>query len=486
LNSSPKPLPSKGEVARALSNLDAYLDTWTDVDGGVHGYIIHHHRDYAVVTAPACWTQGLRILGHLSLHRKTGEERWLDRAEKESIYLASLYEREVHLYHDSTTPLTLINNAWPTLALFKSAQVLREARGGSEELEQVAMDNLRERIIREHWDNDANTFYFCPVGFHGERVHTHNQTAITISALTAAAELEGDRNIVDRYAIPAANHLVVNQNKSGELEGGWGYNDAGSSHLYYYLYTALNTRGLLDLYEYTSDSRYLDSAALAGHHLMSMIDPGTKLFSHRYVSGKGKTKRYPYPTMIAASGLGLLQIRRLRRHGIELDPGESISELMKWQAQTGGFANFIGSTDIWTPDLYPCEPDKRKWRDVVCVPFWNVFTYELLVDMLDEGTEIPPPAVRFPYLEETDDGYEFQEDEDRVTLSVSGRTVSYFDKKRDYMLFSTERMRGVPFGAYPNCEIATIDKLKRRLKLLLVAGAAASAAVLILLVLLLL
>ena len=470
------------DIARAIGCLDAYLNSWTDESGGVHGYIIHHHRDYAVVTAPACWTQGVRILGHLELYKKTTEARWLEAAELESNYLAQAYCKMEHLYHDSTTPLTLINNAWPTLALIKTATTMRErSRSGWTELMKVATDNLERRMISEHWDENKRTFYFCPVGYPAKRVHTYNQTAIAISTLCAMGAFSGDNRLVESYAMPAADHMIQMQDRSGPLRGGWGYNDEDSAHLYYYLYTALNLRGLLDLYEYTGKERFLESAGLAGEHLVSMIDPNTRLFSHRYVKTRKGAKRYPFPTMIATSGLGLHQIRRLNGQGFKFDVADNIRTLLDMQLPHGGFPNFIGSTDIWTPWLYPCEPEKKKWRDVVSVPFWNVFTFELLVDLLEGGKSIPEVKVKFPMNTDCDDGFCVEEGESyiRILRRANHRTVSYFDKKRDFLLFSTEKMRGVPFGAFANTEYATIRKLKRRINILVLAGFCALAAMLV-------
>ncbi len=460
-------------IPEALASLDAYLNSWRDPQGGVHGYIIHHHRDYTVVTAPACWTQGVRIIGHLELYQKTRDERWLRNAQLESGYLLSAYSPKVHLYHDSTTPLTLINNAWPTLALARAAAALRDAgEDGWRKLLDVACDNLKERMIAEHWDASTGTFFFCPRGYPGRRVHTYNQTAIAISAICAIARCTGQESLVSDYAVPAADHMIRMQDRSGPLRGGWGYNDGESAHLYYYLYTALNCRGLLDLYEHTREERFLESAKLAGDHLVGMIDPRTRLFSHRYVKGRRGARRFAYPTMVATSGLGFHQIRRLQRQGFRYDVEENIQTLLRMQLPHGGFPNFIGASDIWTPQLYPCEPEKRKWRDVVSVPFWNVFTFELLVDLLEEGQQVPGARVQFPLVTVADDGYTVEEDVNYVRLvsTATARTVAYFEKKRDFMLFSTEKMRGVPFGAFANAEYATILKLKRRVRIMAVAG----------------
>jgi len=472
------------DIADSLAKLDGYLRSWTAEDGGVHGYIIHHHRDYVVITAPSCWTQGLRILGHLQLYEKTGDSLWLDLAVWESKYLESAYCWEEHLYYDSTTPLTLINNAWPTLALLKAAIVLREnGSPWSSRFSKVALDNLDNRIIRLHWDSCVRTFFFCPEGYWGTRVHTHNQTAIAISALCAADRFTEAASYVERYAIPAAEHMMALQERSGPLRGGWGYNDGDSSHLYYYLYTALNVRGLLDLYEHTGDSRFLDSAGLGGEHLFGMIDGETHLFCHRYVKKGRKAQRYTYPIMVATAGLGLLQLRRLNRHGFSFHLKRSLESLLEKQLPHGGFPSFIGSTDIWTPRLFPSEPDRTKWRDIASVPFWNVFTYELLVDLLEGETPIRPSEGELSFTIDTDDGYRFEETSNRVRLSKWGRTVAYFEKKRDFMLFSTERMRGVPFGAFPNTEFAVIHKLKGRIRSLVILFTAAWVGTVIVLVL---
>ncbi len=455
------------ETALHISNLDSYLDTWTDGSGGLHGYIIHHHRDYGILLSPATWQQSVRILANLEIWRKTGDEGWLQKAFIGSRYLTSSYVGEEHLFPDSTTPLTLVNNAWPCLALFQCATELRDA-GKSEwgNLSKVGLDCLRESIIPRYWDLSMGDFFFCPPGFRGNRVHTYNQTAVTISVLSSLERLRPGEDYLQRYAIPAADRLVEDQNQgSSPLRGGWGYNDGSSNHLYYYIYTALNVMGLLDIYHATKTDRYLESAVLGGEHLMGMIDPETKLFSHRYVETRGGYELHKYPIMVSASGLGLRQINRLNKLGYGFEIEDSIDALLETQQGHGGFPTFRGITDIWTPEMYPCEPDKTKWRDEVCVPFWTVFVLDMLAGLLPNGSRIPEPDAVQHLVKDTDDGYEIDENRDRVRLLKKGRTVAYFPKKEDHLLYSTEPLRGVPFGAFPNVHVANTKSLSRRIKL---------------------
>lgn len=458
----------KESIALSLANLNFYLDSWTAPDSGTHGYIIHHHRDYVVNIAPATWTQGIRILGHLKLFKKTNDQYWLQKVISGCDYLYKSYIWDEHIYTDSTTPLTLINNAWPTLSLLESCLVLGDLDPKRcQKYLRVAKDHVLGRILPYHWDQDVKTFFFCPETFPANRVHTYNQNAIVAPLFYILSEIEDDKKYIEEYAKPTIDHLVEGQivdDPESLLYGGWGYNDGRSSHLFYYLYTALNMRGLLDVYEHSYTTRYLESAKLAGIHLKKMLSETTGLFKHRYVKKGKKVLEFTYPTMIAASGLGLLQIKRLEKWGIYLDIEENVYTLLKFQNSHGGFQNFIGVTDIWAPSLFPCEPEKVKWRDVISVPFWNVFAFELFAYLLEDGQNIPPPNATFPLILKTDDGIIVEEEQDYVRLSKNGTTQAFFQKKSDTMLYSTLPCRGAPFGTFNPAQDVTIRKLREILK----------------------
>ena len=68
---------SQMKLIQAIINLDSWIQSWTDDEGGIHGYVIHHHRDCLTTIIPDTWTQSLILMAHSTLYKKTKEEKWL-------------------------------------------------------------------------------------------------------------------------------------------------------------------------------------------------------------------------------------------------------------------------------------------------------------------------------------------------------------------------------------------------------------------------
>ena len=396
-------------MSQALANLDAWIQTWTDAKGGIHGYVVHHHQDCLLILVPDTWTQSPILMAHSALYEKTGEQKWLKKATMEAKYLCAHYLRDLHVYHAATheykhkSKPPLIGNALPTLAILDFVSKIDKEQNPIFDLVlDVTTDNIENYFLKQQWDKKNCTFYghFEPIGRTG-RPHIHNMTSLAISALIAYARVTDKFDFVEDYAIPAGEHILSCQNMTGENSyGGYPYNDGRSRNLYFSLYHAITMRGIIDLYEFTHDKEFLNSANIAAKHLMRLIDEETHLFFHRVK----REKIIRYPQWLAGSGTIIHQIRRLEPHGCRYDLNRTINSLLEQQHPHGGFPTFLGFSDLFSPKLFPAEPEKRKWRDVLATPNWNCFTFELLSYLIKKGSVIPEPTSKFPLVLRCDEG----------------------------------------------------------------------------------
>lgn len=399
----------QSRIRQALANLDAWIQTWTDLKGGIHGFVIHHHQDCLTILAPDTWTQSPSLITHSTLYKKTGNDKWLKKATMEAKYLCDHYLNDLHVYntasheykHEGKPPL--IGNAFPTLALLNFISMIDKEQNSIFDLVMdVTSDNIDNYFLKRQWDKVDNTFFAHFEAIRGTgRPHVHNMTSLAISALIAYAQLTDKFNYVEDYAIPAGEHILSCQNMTGKNSyGGYPYNDGRSRDLYHTLYHAMTMRGIIDLYEFTRDREFLNSANIAAKHLMKLIDEKTHFFFHRVK--REKIERYPQ--WIAGCGTIIHQIKRLESHGYRYDLNRTINSLLEQQHPHGGFPTFLGFTDLFYPNLFPAEPEKRKWRDVIATPNWNCFVFELLSFLIEQGSIIPKQTCKFPILIPCDDG----------------------------------------------------------------------------------
>lgn len=416
-------------IEQNISNLDAWLNTWKK-DGGIQGMIVHHHKDMLECIFPDVLTQAGCILAHLNLYQKTGERKWLEQAESEGDFLCSIYLQKVHLfllssYEHKPRGATLVYNGFACYALLKLFNILNK-----EKYLNTAKDCIDNALTKKYWDTETKAFWDAD-----NRHHTLNMGALAVAAVVELACATGDDSYVKDYAIPEAELILRYQEKNGFLKGAYHYDDSGGGIRYISLYIAWTMRGLIELYEYTGDKRYLESLKSAGDFLYGkMRDSKTGLFYHRYVKKHRLiTELRPYPEWIAASGSMLCALKKLEKHQINYDLSENLAAVLKNQRKTGAFPNTVGYSNIFIPWVLKPEPEKKKWRDLIAVSGWNSLLLEALTEFLPENAKIPEPAIVFPDTVKTDDGYEIHESNWDIIIYKNTAPVGYYRKREPFI-----------------------------------------------------
>jgi uncharacterized protein YyaL (SSP411 family) len=247
------------DLGEAVSNLWAWLKTWINENGGVHGYIVHHHRDNLKILSPDTWTQSPCILGLLNLYRKTGSERWFEESSKLCDYLVNNYIQHLHTYRNSNhenKPLgrpELISNAIASYALLEFAKEARDFDGDWRRYYFTAKDNIMH-ILSNYWNSSVGALLDSG---HDIPQHIHNMNSIAIMSLVALAEIEGDKGYIENNAEKISKYILTCQVKKGKLGGAYPYRDTIGNYIT--LYSLITCLGLLYLYRRTKNPELLNA-----------------------------------------------------------------------------------------------------------------------------------------------------------------------------------------------------------------------------------
>jgi hypothetical protein len=419
---SHKPAP----VEQSVSNLWAWLHTWEDAAGGIHGPVVYHHRDNLKVLRPDTWTQGAAILGLLNMARASGDSRFLDAAKKLGAFLTGNYIQELHVYRDSNfdqKPLgrpALEGNALASLSLFELAGSLASGR---DPFARTAKDNIDEFVTKE-WDPLAKSF---AVKYHAGKAHIHNKGAMAILAILA---YEGGKvgDLTRQYAVPAADFMISCQVHEGEMAGAFPYADRDSS--YRTIYSLVTALGLLGLHRATKEPKYIQSVTKLLDHLSRFVDSKTGLICHYHQVG--------YPQWITDTILFHL-VGKLAsdQGGAPIGGSGALSDVLAYQYPSGAFPLSLGFEDLWYKDVMGARPEIRRWRDVLPTPGMNAWNFWFLSSFLQGSSSIPSPRSSFPHAvksnrEEGEGPYEITDSETELRVTtLPGRAVRLLITKQD-------------------------------------------------------
>jgi hypothetical protein len=419
------------KLCPAVSRLWSWLETWVDCEGGVHSYVVYHHRDNLKILSPDTWTQATCILGLLGLYRATGEEKWFLQAKRLSTYLANNYIRSIHVFRNSNfdrKPLgqpALEGNALPSYALLEISKLL----GGGDEYElftETAKDNILNFLLR-NWDESAGTFTSI---YHGGHAHIHNKNSLTVMALLSMADLGEYNEVLMEKALRTGEFIVNHQVKKGVFAGAYPYADSDAN--YRTTYSLITSLGLLELYRKTDKRLFLESVEKALQHLASFIDRETWLICHVHRAG--------YPQWILDTFLLLMVAKRLLGFGCQasINIEQILDKLLNRQYPTGAFPLSLGFEDLWFKRRLPSRPEIKRWRDVLPVPALNSWILWAISELLSQGVSLPPSRKSFPLVlltdaEESEGPYRVTEYEDQVIFEKlpENKVVGIFRKKAE-------------------------------------------------------
>jgi hypothetical protein len=414
-------------VTSAVADLWDWLSRWMDEGGGVHGYVVHHHRDNLRVLAPDTWTQSACILGCLNLFRATGENQWIARARTLADYLASTYIPSIHVFANSNhehKPLgkpEVISNALPSYALLETSRESRGAGLDSSKYLEVADDNVVHYILTG-WDEKVGAIASLDQGRNHFVLNMNGFSALAIMNLAAAKEgRTGLSSKVDRIS----DFISKNQINSGPRKGGFPYRAGAENSIS--LYSLMTVYSLQRLSEATG-RRFEPVVTAAAKHLVSLFEPRYGLIAHL------DAKAPPY--WVPDTFMLYLVMRKAAESGTNIEPIE-IERALRMQYRSGGFPLSIGFTDLFDPTLLPARVKIRRWRDVLPTPNWNSWAFWLLSESMDTGSTLPSPRTEYPQeiesdREEWEGGYIISDDGESTRFrNPDGTIAGLFDKKKD-------------------------------------------------------
>jgi len=450
-------------VDQAISNLWAWLSTWLDENGGVHSYVVHHHRDNLRILSPDTWTQAPCILGLLRTYQKTRDKKWLKLAIKLSDYLVKTYQKPLHVYRNSNherKPLgrpEIIHNALPSYALLEMAKEMKDKGMEWRPYYNTARDNITNFLL-VRWDEPIGS----PISFyHGRAAHIHNMSSATILAIADLSEMENRDDYIEKYCVRIGKYIMDCQIMEGRLAGAYPYVDTEAE--YRTLYSLITCIGLSQLYERTNRVEFLRSVQRAVENLSNFVDAQTNIICHFHRKG--------YPQWLPDTFLFIRIVEWLKSRGelIPVDGQRIMRNVLSRQYQNGGFPLSLGFEDLSYRKGLPSRPHIRRWRDVLPTPNWNAWNFWMLSEMLSENTHLSEPNATSPFTIETDQEeeegpYTIVEDESMVTFLDKGkdRIAGIFLKESEIADFSLIEERGDYWRA-----ISSLNKYPRFLRRLI-------------------
>ncbi|MGH2371770.1 MAG: hypothetical protein ACRDI2_26660, partial [Chloroflexota bacterium] len=195
-------------VDAAITRLDGWLETMRG-EGGYAGPIAHWWESCWLYTGPMIdWRYEGIIAGYLELFRKSGDERWLARAQRAGDDIVAAQTADGHFGNSSfqhgPQPGGTPHEAAVDVALLELAQALREgSRPSWERYAACAERNVEQYLLAQLWAGDG----FADQPWHLVRVPNKNATAI--EALLLAEAVTG-RPVMD-YVRPAAEVILRHQ-----------------------------------------------------------------------------------------------------------------------------------------------------------------------------------------------------------------------------------------------------------------------------------
>ncbi len=262
--------------AQWAANLDAWLETLRDPNG-YGGPVVHWWQNCLSFTGAGLdWRYEGIISGYLTFWKRTGEARWLSKAQRAGDDLIRGQLPSGHFRHSNFeqnpyaggTP----HEAAADLGLLRLAAALRA--GGEEDwagYAAAAEANLRGYAIGRLWDETAGSFRDSP------KVPSlvPNKACTLAEALFALAKLRGTAEPIERYALPTLAAIVALQVEAPKrLAGAIPQNTirGGVVEAYFPYYIARCIPALLLAFDHTGDGRWAEAATAAGRFIARQID----------------------------------------------------------------------------------------------------------------------------------------------------------------------------------------------------------------------
>lgn len=421
-------MTNQAEIDQAVARLDAWLDTMR-TRHGYGGPVAHWWHNCLCFVGPGLdWRYEGIILGYLNLYERTREDRWLAKARRAGDDLL-LGQLPTGNYRNSSFELNPYTCGTPheaacDLALIHLAGTLkRSGEGDWEQYLLVAKRNLMAYHLGRLWSeeiqdlgNGADNPTFTP-----------NKSATIIEALFAMAELQGDEEVIERYALPTLRSILLHQVSvpGHHLDGAIDQNSQAGRrwHRYFPFYNARCIPALLKGYEHTRDERYRDAAWRTMSFLLhTRLSDGS---FPQVVYGNGRV--YEYPKWIAGAGEILRAMQLVSISGMATSEDDTLRWMLLGQDESGGIRTASGFSAQATQRRRDPRPE---FRDLLTVCGWADKAFRYLTSRIQDGALLPEVAAGTTELACTFKGQdaEYREDSVVVEVSIDGRSAYRYYK----------------------------------------------------------
>jgi hypothetical protein len=391
---------------------------------------VHWWRDSLLYCGPGFdWRYEGIILGYLELSRRTGEQRWLDKAIRAGDDLAAAQLpnanfRSSGFERNPATAGTPHEAAADAGLLALAGELKRRGAPGWSRYLAAARRNLEAFYVARLWDEEARLFRddsarpsFVP-----------NKAATLVEALFRLADLTGEDEWVGRYARPTLEAILRHQvRRPGDpLDGAIAQNSFGRTVVekYFPYYVARCIPALVEAARRYQHERYLAAALAAGAFVLRWRDPDGAF--PQVIYPHGRLNRYP--RWVAGVGDVLRALTLLRRHGLPGDLEPTRRWLLTGQLAGGAFkpAEGFGSQVAQRPPSRRESPDAR---DLLPVVGWN----DKALRYLAAEADLPPAAGPLASGEQAcawrGRPATYREDETVVEVTAGG--ASYYRWRKD-------------------------------------------------------
>lgn len=371
-------------LAQSLANLDAWLESMRQA-GGYGGPVIHIWRSNLLYCGPMLdWRYEGIILGYLELHRKTGNNRWLERAKQAGHDLVSgqysCGQFKNSSFERGPLPGGTPHEASVDIALLSLARLLEEKGDPSWQIfHEKAVKNIEGYLLKHLWTGK----YFKNLP--DDDFWVANKSATIIEALLryhdflSTEDTKYADKIMKIVALAAESILRLQHPNGGIAQS----SVRGDAHT---LYTARCTWPLLLLHTVTLRPEYREAARKAADFLVSLSCPEGGFYQVQYKNGEtGK-----YPVWVAGCGDILYGLSQLAGKNDGLV--ETNSEWMLSHQDVCGGIRVSQGFGFWAGNRGGGRhPD---FGDVLHVCGWNDKAFRFLATQLPEGQKIPEPATQ--------------------------------------------------------------------------------------------
>lgn len=369
-------------IPEAIALMDAWFDTMRS-DAGYTGPVVHWWQNCLLYTGVGLdWRYEGILYAYLTLHEKTGDVRWLNKAQRAGDDLVR-GQLETGNYRNSSFELNPYPGGTPheaaaSLGLLALAERLKQAGDpGWTTYLQTAQRNIDRYSIGLLWDERSRHFRDNPTvdSFVPNKAATLSETLFKLASLT------GDDRYIEVYALPTLRTLLHYQVKGGAIAQNMLRGRTIAKYFPYYV--ARCAPALMLAYAHTGEEQFAAAAQAAIRFAFEHQSDEGGFAQVVYADGR----RNVYQQWIAGAG----DVLRIARSvpGFEADFAAGDSWLLRGLQPSGGLQTAWGFGVQISQRKPESLPD---FRDLLPVCGWADKAFRYLASRLEDGATIPTAA----------------------------------------------------------------------------------------------